>query len=38
MGIELEVCYLIKKKDFFDLKKNIKKKYKKIYYSYCSMY
>tara|TARA_A100001015_G_C14829636_1_gene648071 strand:+ start:521 stop:925 length:405 start_codon:yes stop_codon:yes gene_type:complete len=38
LGIELEVCYLIKK-SFFDLKKTItKKKYKKIYYSYGSRY
>ena len=38
MGIELEVCYLIKK-NFFNLKKkNYKSKYKKIYFSYSSLH
>ena len=38
MGIELEVCYIIKK-NFFDLRKKItKKKHKKIYFVHCPVY
>jgi len=38
MGIELEVCYLIKK-NFFEFKKKIsKKKYERIYYPYWTLY
>ena len=38
MGIELEVCYIIKKNFFKLKKKNYKKKYKIFYFTYCSMH